>query len=499
MSLIGRKTHFARDPSGRGVIRALESRALFSLPWSKINKGLRLVAVGSAASVEAWFGVLPFGTSLAPHEGSAQHPFPAGSALRRGIQANPADMLSLSNSQQRTADHIFRRSRRSPGPYSRPHSPAMPRADHSTRTSPALPAEGTLLRGAAAVWRIGRPLGKGSFATVFEARGPNGERAVVKSAAPSPQVDREAEALRKLAGHPNVVRLLDVARTPAATHLVLERVDGLELYDFLQAQPAGRMREDLARAVATQLLDALAHCASRGVLHRDCKLDNVLVSADGRVVLIDFNLCASFTDATSHTDPVGSIRYCAPTVLELAAAGLPYPADGGWVDVYSAAVVAYACLTGCWPFRGDSPEEALEDYLAAFDARGGFGRGIEFPEDVSEQARAFVLAGLDSRYRFRADEMRAHPWLAEAPPSPSETLVGSEAGSPFALDDFVDAEALADSANGMQLWNSASPAAPSAPPLDLCTAAPEDDGEDTDCEDAWGGELAAVLLSISAC
>jgi serine/threonine protein kinase len=273
---------------------------------------------------------------------------------------------------------------------------------------------GDQLHGRTQTWTIFRPVGQGSFATAYQARClSTGLLAAVKTSVPGPGVESEIDALVKLGkegGHQNIVSLLDVIRVDGLVHLVLEWIEGLELFEFLSAQPGGKLSEPLARAITEQLLDALSFAHSRGVLHRDLKLDNILVSSTGLVKLIDFNLAARLEKDSVYTDPVGSVRYAAPTILELAAAGLPYPGDDGWPDVYSAGVCSFALLTGFWPFFGESAEEALDSYLGHF-AQGGFGREFGFPAEISEDAREFVRAALDSRFRYRACEMRGHRWF----------------------------------------------------------------------------------------
>lgn len=348
------------------------------------------------------------------------------------------------------------------------------------RAAQPLLEPGATLRGQNSSYTVSGVLGKGSFATAFLGECRRTFRPVALKVAPSsPAVEREIASLSAL-NHPNIVSILDVIRIPGATCTVLEFVEGVELYDFLQSQPSGTLREDLVRVIIEQLLDALVYMHAKGILHRDVKLDNILVeSKTGLVKLIDFNLSAPFSNETTYTDPCGSIRYAAPTVVELASSGLAYPADGGWPDVYSLAVCTYSLLTGYFPFRGETAEEALDDYLLAFDARGGFGLNLIFPEGVSEAAKEFVRTGLDSRFRFRAVEMKGHRWLREPLQASKDVLDGLEGladlsvGSP--PETLVGDRGSDDEALQMDCWTDQAllamgcdtPVEPSAPPLDV--------------------------------
>jgi serine/threonine protein kinase len=75
-------------------------------------------------------------------------------------------------------------------------------------------------------------------------------------------------------------------QSPSRTYLFLEYIDGMELYDFLKGQPSGHVPEDIVRLVTWQLLGALEYMAGKGVLHRDIKLDNVLLNKRGDVKIV---------------------------------------------------------------------------------------------------------------------------------------------------------------------------------------------------------------------
>jgi serine/threonine protein kinase len=75
-------------------------------------------------------------------------------------------------------------------------------------------------------------------------------------------------------------------QSPSRTYLFLEYIDGMELYDFLKGQPSGHVPEDIVRLVTWQLLGALDYMSGKGVLHRDIKLDNVLLNKRGDVKIV---------------------------------------------------------------------------------------------------------------------------------------------------------------------------------------------------------------------
>lgn len=75
-------------------------------------------------------------------------------------------------------------------------------------------------------------------------------------------------------------------QSPSRTYLFLEYIDGMELYDFLKGQPTGHVPEDIVRLITWQLLGALEYMTSKNVLHRDIKLDNVLLNKRGDVKIV---------------------------------------------------------------------------------------------------------------------------------------------------------------------------------------------------------------------
>ncbi len=171
--------------------------------------------------------------------------------------------------------------------------------------------------------------------------------------------EREARATARLA-HPGCVRILDYGRTSdRRQYIAMELIDGPTLASELQAGA----RFTVARAVriGRDLLTALAHAHSQGVLHRDVKPENVMFSHNGgapRTVLIDFGLARLCDDGplTAAGICVGSPSYLAPERL----LGRLYDARA---DLYSVGVVLYEMLAGTRPFTGDSPREILRCHL----------------------------------------------------------------------------------------------------------------------------------------
>jgi serine/threonine-protein kinase len=163
---------------------------------------------------------------------------------------------------------------------------------------------------------------------------------------------REARALARL-DHPSCVRVLDHGEHEGTQYLVMEHLEGETLGELIAE---GRLPTKRALQIANQLLFALAHAHSHGVIHRDVKPENVmLVKGGARAVLIDFGL-ASIADEAALTGAgmcLGSPSYLAPERL------LGQPHDTR-TDLYAVGVILYEMVAGVRPFHGESPRETMQ-------------------------------------------------------------------------------------------------------------------------------------------
>ncbi|XP_020586548.1 CBL-interacting protein kinase 1-like isoform X2 [Phalaenopsis equestris] len=202
-------------------------------------------------------------------------------------------------------------------------------------------------------YKLGRTLGEGNFGKVkFATRVDTGEPFAVKildrkrilDLKIHEQIKREIATL-KLLKHPNVVRLHEVSASKTRIYMVLEYVNGGELFDKIAT--GGRLSEEIGRKLFQQLIDGISYCHDRGVYHRDLKPENVLIDAIGNIKISDFGLSALsqhlWNDGLLHTT-CGSPNYIAPEVL----ANRGY--DGAMSDIWSCGVILYIILIGALPF-----------------------------------------------------------------------------------------------------------------------------------------------------
>lgn len=225
----------------------------------------------------------------------------------------------------------------------------------------------------------------------------------VKKPAHVTRLRRETVLLRCL-NHPHLVKLTDHFQTNDDLVLVLEHVNGQDLFDRITKHPQQRLPEPEARAIFRQLVSALHYCHHHNVVHRDIKPENVMLTEAGVVKLIDFGFANWFDQLESGKHKLetncGSPLYAAPEIVR----GQPY--RGPEVDCWSLGVVLVAMLTGSLPFEDDALKVLYEKIC-----RGSY----TLPKYVSPQAADLIARMLvvDGQQRATILEIREHPWVKE--------------------------------------------------------------------------------------
>ncbi len=222
----------------------------------------------------------------------------------------------------------------------------------ATTTDPLI---GRLLEGR---YRVGRRIARGGMATVYEAVDTRLDRVVAVKVMHAWLADdtdfvqrfiREARAAAHI-GHPNAVAVFDQGDDDGVLFLAMEYVPGRTLRDVMRAE--GQIAPARAMTLLEPVLAALAAAHQAGIVHRDVKPENVLITDEGRVKVADFGLARAVTAATSATATggllLGTVAYLAP---ELVVDGL---ADAR-SDVYGCGVLLYEMLTGRKPHEGETP------------------------------------------------------------------------------------------------------------------------------------------------
>ncbi len=159
---------------------------------------------------------------------------------------------------------------------------------------------------------------------------------------------REAEAVANIS-HPNIVNVYDVGCDGKVNYIVMEYVDGQNLKEIIKSE--GTLDEYTALDITKQIARALSAAHKKGVIHRDIKPHNILISSEGRNVKVaDFGIAKAATNSTMTNigSIIGSVHYFSPEQAK----GKPVKNNA---DLYSLGIVLYEMLLGKVPFKGDSP------------------------------------------------------------------------------------------------------------------------------------------------
>ena len=154
----------------------------------------------------------------------------------------------------------------------------------------------------------------------------------------------EAQAAAGLA-HPNIVNIYDVGEEKGVYFIVMELVEGITLKEYIAKK--GRLAVREATSIAIQVSQGLEAAHNSGIIHRDVKPQNIIISTDGKVKVTDFGIARAATNNTISTAVMGSVHYTSPE-----------QARGGYSDaksdIYSLGITLYEMLTGHVPFDGES-------------------------------------------------------------------------------------------------------------------------------------------------
>ena len=229
---------------------------------------------------------------------------------------------------------------------------------------------------------------------------------IVKDLESEIKIYREINSLRLL-NHPNIVNLVEVLKSGKYIGIVLEYASGGELFDFILKHKF--LKENVAKKLFAQLVSGVDYMHSKGLIHRDLKLENLLLDKHKNIIISDFGFVNLYNKAKNDLmkTSCGSPCYAAP---ELVLTQSPYA--GRKVDIWSIGVILYAMLAGYLPFDDDVENEDGADIVKLYNYICS--NPLTFPEYISPLARDLLRKIIvpNPAKRISMDEIRNHPWLA---------------------------------------------------------------------------------------
>ncbi|KAJ1800278.1 Serine/threonine-protein kinase, partial [Coemansia sp. RSA 2399] len=215
-------------------------------------------------------------------------------------------------------------------------------------------------------------------------------------------------AINRLLHHPHICMLHDVVVHPNHYYIFQELVSGGQMLDYIISH--GRLKEKHARKFARQIASAIDYCHHNSIVHRDLKIENILISANGNIKLIDFGLSNLYSPRSQLSTFCGSLYFAAPELLNA------QPYTGPEVDLWSFGVVLYVLVCGKVPFDDQS--------MPALHAKIKRGH-VEYPAWLSPECKHLLsrLLVVTPQRRATMGEAVRHPWMCKG--YPDSQLVNS--------------------------------------------------------------------------
>ncbi|PGH11099.1 CAMK/CAMKL/KIN1 protein kinase [Polytolypa hystricis UAMH7299] len=289
------------------------------------------------------------------------------------------------------------------------------------------PRRRTTINTATGLWALGKTIGAGSMGKVKLAKNlETGEQVAIKivprhsteehrTTRESERADRSKEirtareaAIVTLLNHPYVCGMRDVVRTNYHWYMLFEYVNGGQMLDYIISH--GKLKEKQARKFGRQIASALDYCHRNSIVHRDLKIENILISKTGDIKIIDFGLSNLFSPKGHLKTFCGSLYFAAPELLQ----ARQY--TGPEVDVWSFGIVLYVLVCGKVPFDDQSMPQ-----LHAKIKKGV----VEYPQGLSSDCKHIISRMLvtDPKQRASLQEILNHPWMMKGYSGPPENYL----------------------------------------------------------------------------
>jgi len=218
------------------------------------------------------------------------------------------------------------------------------------------------------------------------------------------EVAKEVEA-GKILSHPNIARFHEHFSNNECDFLVFDRIHGTDLFSLIEKKSFVAFEENHAKKIFKQILKAVRYAHSKDVVHRDIKLENILMDEEGKITVIDFGLCDLVKKGQQSERFCGSMDYVAPEVLT----NKSY--NGFQADCFSLGVVLYTLLFAEFPFVANDRVKALRSNLPHPKVIWNERKMARY--QVSESARDLIVKMLttDATQRIDMEQVKHHPWL----------------------------------------------------------------------------------------
>lgn len=282
---------------------------------------------------------------------------------------------------------------------------------------------GTLCGSSLEDYIIGKQIGQGAYATVaFGLHKETSKKVAIKIYEKYKLLDPQRRKsvrceirLMERLRHTNIVVFHEALDTPKQIYLVMDFVGGGSLHHFLKKRPGRKLEDQLAKRLFSQVCQGVKYLHDRHIVHRDIKLENLLLDENGTVKIIDFGFSTVVPPGKKLKIFCGTPSYMSPEIV----ARKEY--SGFCADIWAQGILLYALLCGSFPFRGQNDRDLYRKIV-----RGVF----HIPEFVLDGARNLLCRVLttDMTRRPSIEEVIADVWLSAHRDEHSVPTKGGAAG-----------------------------------------------------------------------
>ena len=288
-------------------------------------------------------------------------------------------------------------------------------------------------------------LGKGSYGEVYLSKKQNSNQLFATKKVNKAIVDSEMQKyfeneikILKELNHPNIVKFEEKKSDTNYYYIVMEYINGGELSDYLNKYVSKYQKgfpEEVVQFLMKQIVDALIYIHDKNIIHRDLKLENIMVNFDSekdkeelnmmkaKIKIIDFGFAIHLTDQHSLTNSaVGTFLYMAPKILEEFNQKTLIDKKKGYgkeVDIWSLGCICYKLYRGKNPFEAKNFEELIDKI--------NYGK-YKMPKTASKEIYSFLnnMLQYDGKFRLSARELKKHPFLTKDPKNFTHIEIGED-------------------------------------------------------------------------
>ncbi|XP_076464188.1 testis-specific serine/threonine-protein kinase 2-like [Babylonia areolata] len=288
-------------------------------------------------------------------------------------------------------------------------------------------------------YSIGTTIGEGSYAKVKSAYSESLQKRVAmkiinRKKAPKDFKEkflpRELDILKHV-NHPNVIKMYEILEFESKIYIVMEHAGHGDLLEYIKLR--GAVPEDKARAMFTQLCQAVIYLHQSMIAHRDLKCENLLLDYHNNIKVSDFGFARYYEDPSPNTLSktfCGSAAYAAPEILQ----GISYfpPLH----DIWAMGVILYIMVCASMPYDDSNIKKMIKDQL---ERKVGFSKSKVVSAEAKDLIRHILEVNVNRRYTL--PQIIAHPWLQKQSaeetdkPGPSGNAKAAQEGAQKAAKD----------------------------------------------------------------